>query len=71
MTLLSALEGRGGSMQLVSQPAQCVFCGRQRPLELAVTWMCSRCKSKALFDLFWLIHVPGTHQAGKELIPTA
>jgi len=28
--------------------------------ELAGTWMCSQCKRKTLFELFWLIQLPGT-----------
>jgi hypothetical protein len=56
--LRSALEGKEPVLFL--SPGYCVFCGRQRPMELAVTWMCSRCKRKPLYELFWLIHVPGT-----------
>jgi hypothetical protein len=33
--------------------ARCVFCGRPRPLELLVTWMCTPCKRKSLFELIW------------------
>jgi hypothetical protein len=53
--LRSALEGQQPVLFL--PPAHCVFCGRPRPLELAVTWMCSQCKRKTLYELFSLIHV--------------
>jgi hypothetical protein len=73
--LNTALEGRGGAMQLFSERdplAGCVFCGKARPLELVCTWMCSRCKRKPLFELFCLIHVPersGRKGVGSPISP--
>lgn len=37
------------------QTAWCAFCGRLRPAELLVTWMCSRCKQKPLLELLQLV----------------
>lgn len=55
--LNSALQGETPLLFSDLDPsAHCVFCGRPRPVELLVTWMCSRCKCKPLFEilrLFW------------------
>jgi hypothetical protein len=54
--LRTALEGK--EPVLFTPPAHCVFCGRQRPMELADTWMCSRCKRKTLYELFCKFMLP-------------
>lgn len=65
--LRTALEGRQPVLFSSFDPlAACVFCGRPRPLELVSTWMCSRCKAKTLYELFWLIHVPVPRQERSE-----
>lgn len=69
MTLPSALESRGSTQLLFSQLdplAHCVFCGRPRPMELAVTWMCGQCKRKTLYDLIWSIELPACRQERRE-----
>lgn len=66
----SALEGRGSTQLLFSQLdplARCMFCGRPRPIDVLVTWMCSRCKRRSLYELFWSIDVVPALPAGKEL----
>lgn len=53
----SALQGERPTLVFddLHQAAWCVFCGRERPLELLVTWMCWRCKKKPLLELLQLI----------------
>ena len=51
----SALQGEAPDLLFsdLDPRAGCVFCGRERPQELLTTWMCTRCKRKTLFELFW------------------
>jgi hypothetical protein len=51
----SALQGEAPALLFsdLDMPACCVFCLRPRPLELCATWMCSRCKRRTLYDIFW------------------
>jgi hypothetical protein len=62
--LRTALEGKQPVLfsELHAALACCVFCGERRPLELADTWMCTKCKRKTLFDLFWSIELPSRRQ---------
>lgn len=55
----SALQGEAPALLFADlDPAgHCVFCKRPRPAELAATWMCTRCKRKSLFELFWKVEV--------------
>ena len=66
--LRTALEGQQPVLfsELHAALAGCEFCGRRRPLELADTWMCTGCKRKTLFELFWLIHLPVPRQERSE-----
>jgi hypothetical protein len=54
--LNSALEGETPRLFADADPlARCIYCGRPRPLELMVTWMCSRCKKNPILELLQMI----------------
>jgi hypothetical protein len=52
----TALEGQRPLLIMddITPPAACMFCGKPRPLELTGTHMCTACKRKALWQLFWI-----------------
>lgn len=49
-------------------PAACVFCGKLRPRELCETWMCTKCKRKSLWELFWAIEPEQPRPAEEEQV---